>query len=244
MHAALENGEFHLCYQPIVNIYTQSIVGAEALLRWNNLKLGSVSPVEFIEIAERTGRIVPIGEYVLRQAVQQAKAWHSRLKNPFRVAVNVSPVQFKDERFLAMVQEVLEAYQLPGDCLEIEVTENVLLSEKINAVELLNGLRDLGISLSMDDFGTGYSSLSYLRNYPFDTLKIDRSFIRDITSDPEDRELVVATIAMARSLGLRVIAEGVETAEQLAILQTEKCDFAQGYYFSKPISEAALERFF
>jgi diguanylate cyclase (GGDEF)-like protein/PAS domain S-box-containing protein len=244
LHYALENGEFYLCYQPIVNIYTQSIVGAEALLRWNNPKLGAVSPVEFIEIAERTGRIVPIGEYVLRQAVQQAKAWHSRAKNPFRVAVNVSPVQFKDKRFLTMVQAILDEYQLPGDYLEIEVTENVLLSEKINAVELLNGLRDLGISLSMDDFGTGYSSLSYLRNYPFDTLKIDRSFIRDITSDPDDRELVVATISMARSLGLRVIAEGVETAEQLAILQTEKCDFAQGYYFSKPIPEAALERFF
>ncbi|MCW9022646.1 MAG: EAL domain-containing protein, partial [Sedimenticola sp.] len=188
--------------------------------------------------------IVRIGEYVMRQAVKQAKSWHAKAKNPFRIAVNVSPVQFKDKRFLSMVQEILDESQLPGDFLEIEVTENVLLSEKINSVELLNGLRDLGISISMDDFGTGYSSLSYLRNYPFDTLKIDRSFIRDITSDPEDRELVVATISMAKSLGLKVIAEGVETAEQLAMLQAEKCDFAQGYYFSKPIPEAALERFF
>ncbi|MCW8891497.1 MAG: PAS domain S-box protein [Sedimenticola sp.] len=244
LHSALENDEFHLQYQPIVNIYTQSIVGAEALLRWNNPKLGHVSPVEFIDIAERTGRIVKIGEYVMRQAVQQAKSWQAKARNPFRVAVNVSPVQFKDERFLDMVQGILNEYGLTGDYLEIEVTENVLLSEKINSVELLNGLRDLGISISMDDFGTGYSSLSYLRNYPFDTLKIDRSFVRDITSDPDDRELVVATISMARSLGLKVIAEGVETAEQLAILQTEKCDFAQGYYFSKPISEKALERFF
>ncbi|TVT55832.1 MAG: EAL domain-containing protein [Sedimenticola thiotaurini] len=244
LHGALENNEFYLCYQPIVNIYTQSIVGAEALLRWNNPLLGEVSPVEFIEIAERTGGIVRIGEYVMRQAVKQAKSWSAKAKNPFRVAVNVSPVQFKDKRFLGMVQEILDESQLPGDFLEIEVTENVLLSEKINSVELLNGLRDLGISISMDDFGTGYSSLSYLRNYPFDTLKIDRSFIRDITSDPEDRELVVATISMAKSLGLKVIAEGVETAEQLAMLQAEKCDFAQGYYFSKPIPEAALERFF
>ncbi|MCW8944522.1 MAG: PAS domain S-box protein [Sedimenticola sp.] len=244
LHSALENDEFYLHYQPIVNIYTQSIVGAEALLRWNNPKLGQVSPVEFIEIAERTGRIVKIGEYVLRQAVQQAKIWKSKSQNPFRVAVNVSPVQFKDERFLSMVQEILAEYELSGDHLEIEVTENVLLSEKTNSVELLSGLRELGISISMDDFGTGYSSLSNLRNYPFDTLKIDRSFVRDITSDPDDRELVVATISMARSLGLKVIAEGVETAEQLAILQTEKCAFAQGYYFSKPISEKALERFF
>jgi EAL domain-containing protein (putative c-di-GMP-specific phosphodiesterase class I) len=143
-----------------------------------------------------------------------------------------------------MVEAILKEYALPGSFLEIEVTENVLLSEKINSVEILNGLRDMGIAISMDDFGTGYSSLSYLRHYHFDTLKIDRSFVRDITTDPDDRELVVATISMARSLGLKVIAEGVETAEQLAILQTEKCDFAQGYYFSKPISGLALERFF
>ncbi len=244
LHTALENQEFYLLYQPIVNIYTQDIVGAEALLRWNNPKLGQVEPSEFIEIAERTGRIVPIGEYVLRQAVQQAYHWYKCNKQTFRVAVNVSPVQLKDGDFPSMVEAILKEYGLPGRFLEIEVTENVLLSEKINAVEILNGLRDLEISLSMDDFGTGYSSLSYLRHYHFDTLKIDRSFVRDITTDPDDRELVVATISMARSLGLKVIAEGVESAEQLAILQTEKCDFAQGYYFSKPVSEASLERLF
>lgn len=244
LHTALENDEFFLLYQPIVNIYTQSLVGAEALLRWNNPKLGQVEPTEFIEIAERTGRIVQIGEHVLRQAVQQARRWHDQHHQTFRVAVNVSPVQFKDGNFLGMVEAILKEYQLPGKYLEIEVTENVLLSEKINSVEILNGLRDLGISISMDDFGTGYSSLSYLRHYHFDTLKIDRSFVRDITTDPDDRELVVATISMARSLGLKVIAEGVENAEQLAILQTEKCDFAQGYYFSKPMAGAALERFF
>jgi len=139
---------------------------------------------------------------------------------------------------------VLEEYGLPGSSLEIEVTENVLLSDRANAVELLNSLRELGVSISMDDFGTGYSSLSYLRHYPFDTLKIDRSFVRDITSDKDDRELIVATLSMARSLGLKVIAEGVETAEQLAILQAERCDFAQGYYFSKPIPQASVERLF
>lgn len=143
-----------------------------------------------------------------------------------------------------MVKAVLEQHGLPGHFLEIEVTENVLLSDNIDVVELLNGLRELGISISMDDFGTGYSSLSYLRHYPFDTLKVDRSFVRDITTDPDDRELVIATISMARSLGLKVIAEGVETAEQLAILQTEKCDFGQGYYFSKPVSATALARLF
>lgn len=244
LYTALDNDEFYLHFQPIVNIYSQGIVGAEALLRWNNPRLGQVAPTEFIEIAERTGRIVQIGEYVLRQAVQQARHWHDQHHQTFRVAVNVSPVQFKDGNFLTMVKTILKEYQLPGKFLEIEVTENVLLSEKINSVEILNGLRDLGISLSMDDFGTGYSSLSYLRHYHFDTLKIDRSFVRDITSDPDDRELVVATISMARSLGLKVIAEGVENAEQLAILQAEKCDFAQGYYFSKPITAKALERFF
>jgi diguanylate cyclase (GGDEF)-like protein/PAS domain S-box-containing protein len=244
MHTALENDEFYLLFQPIVNIYTQGIVGAEALLRWNNPKLGQVTPTEFIEIAERTGRIVQIGEFVLRQAVQQARRWRDRNEQGFRVAVNVSPMQFREGDFLPMVEAILKEYALPGSFLEIEVTENVLLSEKINSVEILNGLRDMGIAISMDDFGTGYSSLSYLRHYHFDTLKIDRSFVRDITTDPDDRELVVATISMARSLGLKVIAEGVETAEQLAILQTEKCDFAQGYYFSKPISGLALERFF
>ncbi len=244
LHTALENDEFHLLFQPIVNIHTQGIVGAEALLRWNSPKLGQVPPTEFIEIAERTGRIVPIGEYVLRAAIQQVGHWHDYNGQTFRVAINVSPVQFKDGDFLNRVGALLEEYRLPGRFLEIEVTENVLLSEKINSVEILNGLRDLGISLSMDDFGTGYSSLSYLRHYHFDTLKIDRSFVRDITTDPDDRELVVATISMAHSLGLKVIAEGVETAEQLAILQAEKCDFAQGYYFSKPITAQALERFF
>jgi|GEM_PF-923184 len=244
LHTALENDEFYLLFQPIVNIHTQGIVGAEALLRWHNPKLGQVSPTEFIEIAERTGRIVAIGDYVLRQAIQQVRYWHDHKEQTFRIAVNVSPVQFKDGEFLGRVDAILKEYRVSGRFLEIEVTENVLLSEKINSVEILNGLRNLGISLSMDDFGTGYSSLSYLRHYHFDTLKIDRSFVRDISADPDDRELVVATISMARSLGLKVIAEGVETAEQLSILQAEKCDFAQGYYFSKPITAKALERFF
>lgn len=244
LYTALQNDEFYLQFQPIVNIHTQDIVGAEALLRWNNAKLGQVSPTEFIEVAERTGRIVEIGEYVLRQAVQQASYWRQKRGQTFRVAVNVSPVQLKDGEFLSRVEAILKEFQLPGDFLEIEVTENVLLSEKINSVEILNGLRDLGISLSMDDFGTGYSSLSYLRHYHFDTLKVDRSFVRDITSDPDDRELVVATISMARSLGLKVIAEGVENVEQLTILQAERCDFAQGYYFSKPITAHSLERLF
>jgi len=244
MHTALQNGEFHLVYQPIVNIHSQELVAAEALLRWNNPKLGEVSPVEFIEIAERTGRIVEVGEFVLREAVKQARKWYGKRGPSFRMAVNVSPVQFKDRGFLQLVRRVLEEYGLPGSSLEIEVTENVLLSDRANAVELLNSLRELGVSISMDDFGTGYSSLSYLRHYPFDTLKIDRSFVRDITSDKDDRELIVATLSMARSLGLKVIAEGVETAEQLAILQAERCDFAQGYYFSKPIPQASVERLF
>lgn len=241
---ALENDEFYLLFQPIVNIHTQGIIGAEALLRWKNPKLGEVSPTEFIEVAERTGRIVEIGEYVLRQAIQQVRHWHDHKEQKFRIAVNVSPVQFKDGEFLNRIDAILKEFRVPGHFLEIEVTENVLLTEKINSVEILNGLRDLGISLSMDDFGTGYSSLSYLRHYHFDTLKVDRSFVRDITSDPDDRELVVATISMARSLGLKVIAEGVENADQLAILQAEKCDFAQGYYFSKPISASSMERLF
>ncbi|MCW8907408.1 MAG: PAS domain S-box protein [Sedimenticola sp.] len=244
MHTALQKGEFHLLYQPIVNIHSQQLVAAEALLRWNNPKLGQVSPVEFIEIAERTGRIVEVGEFVLREAVKQARKWYERKGHSFRMAVNVSPVQFKDRGFLQLVRRVLEEYDLPGSSLEIEVTENVLLSERINAVELMNSLRELGVSISMDDFGTGYSSLSYLRHYPFDTIKIDSSFVRDITSDKDDRELIVATLSMARSLGLKVIAEGVETAEQLAILQAEQCDFAQGYYFSKPIPQASVERLF
>ena len=244
LHGALDNGEFSVVYQPIVNLHDQALVGAEALLRWNNPKLGQVSPVEFIETAERTGRIVEIGDFVLDTAISQARDWYHCSRRPIRVAVNVSPVQFKDNRFLQRLDETLARYELPGEILEIEVTENVLMSEKVNSVELLNGLRDRGVSISMDDFGTGYSSLSYLRNYPFDTLKIDRSFVRDITSDPDDRELVVATLSMARSLGLKVVAEGVETAEQLAVLQKERCDFGQGYYFSKPMPPKALEQLF
>lgn len=244
LYTALQNDEFYLLFQPIVNIHSQGIVGAEALLRWKNSKLGEVSPAEFIEVAERTGRIVEIGDYVLRRAVQQAAYWHQKKGQTFRVAVNVSPVQLKDKGFLKRLESILAEYHLPGDFLEIEVTENVLLSDRIDSAEILNGLRGMGISLSMDDFGTGYSSLSYLRHYHFDTLKIDRSFVRDITTDPDDRELVVATISMARSLGLKVIAEGVATVQQLDILQGEQCDFAQGYYFSKPISASSLERLF
>lgn len=244
LYTALQNDEFYLLFQPIVNIHSQVIVGVEALLRWKNAKLGEVPPVEFIEVAERTGRIVEIGDYVLRKAIQQAAYWRDEKGQTFRVAVNVSPVQLKDRAFLVRLENILTEYGLPGDFLEIEVTENVLLSDRIDSVEILNGLRNMGVALSMDDFGTGYSSLSYLRHYHFDTLKIDRSFVRDITTDLDDRELVVATISMARSLGLKVIAEGVETVQQLAILQAEECDFAQGYYFSKPISASSLERLF
>ena len=235
LHGALAREEFTILYQPIIDLANHSIVGAEALLRWNNDALGSISPEEFIPIAEQTGSIVEIGEHVLQQALVTTSELQSIYGHTFKIAVNVSPRQFRNPNLTNSIKAVLDEHKIEPCSLELEITEGVLMSGHAYVEDALNKLEDLGINISMDDFGTGYSSLSYLRSYPFRVLKIDRTFIKDITTDPADRELVNAAILMAHGLDLKVVAEGVETQEQLDFLSERGCDYAQGYLFSKPI---------
>ncbi len=235
LRGALAGGEFHLCYQPVIDIASRAVVGAEALLRWHNAALGEVFPAEFIPVAEQTGLILDIGRYVLTEAIGKTVEWQRHGKTAFSIAVNVSPRQFRDPGLPAFIHDNLQRMDCHAEGLVLEITEGVLLSGHAHVESTLDALQTLGVGIAMDDFGTGYSSLSYLRRYPFDTLKIDRSFIHDITVDSADRELVSATIAMARSLGLKVVAEGVETEEQFDYLAAQGCDLAQGYLFSRPI---------
>ena len=235
LHGALDRDEFELHYQPIVNTANGQIVAVEALLRWNSSVLGKVSPDEFIPITEQTGQIVAIGQYVLREALSMARQWLTLCKKEFKVSINISPRQFRDPSLPQLILDCLNEFGISNQNIELEVTEGVLMSGHAYIDETLNELDRLGISIAMDDFGTGYSSLSYLRSYPFDALKIDRSFVHDIMIDPADRELVNATIAMAHSLGLKVGAEGVETEEQLTHLARQGCEMVQGFLFSQPI---------
>ena len=236
MHGALDRGEFQLHYQPKIDINSRNMIGVEALLRWHNSALGDISPVEFISIAEQTGLIVPIGEFVLTEALAMTALWQNKCKQIFTVAVNLSPRQFRDPNLIPFIEKAISQSGLTGKSLELEITEGVLMSGHGYIDKALTDINDLEICIALDDFGTGYSSLSYLRRYPFDVLKIDRSFINDITEDKADRELVNASIAMAHSLGLKVVAEGVETEEQLAFLAARGCEIAQGLLFSMPVS--------
>ncbi|MBJ6137635.1 bifunctional diguanylate cyclase/phosphodiesterase [Marinobacter litoralis] len=233
LYGALERGEFEVCFQPKINLRSGQIMGAEALLRWHSSVMGTIAPDEFIPIAEQTGLIVPIGKYVLAQSLACLKSWGDG--QDYTMAVNLSPRQFRDPDFIEFVKTSLNASGVAPDRLEFEITEGVLLIGQGCVDDILKGLHGLGVKLSMDDFGTGYSSLSYLRQYDFDLLKIDRSFVAGITTIKEDRDLVTATIAMAHSLNLQVVAEGVETGDQLDLLHKLGCDVAQGYHFSKPI---------
>lgn len=240
MHGALDRGEFEVFYQPKVDVASECITGVEALLRWQNPVLGSVSPMVFIPVAEQTGLILALGHFVLEQSLQQLQQWQSMGLNDFTMAVNLSPVQFRSTTLAAEVEQALAIAGLSGNSLELEITEGVLMSGQALVDDTLETLTAMGITIAMDDFGTGYSSLSYLRRYPFHVLKIDRSFVNDIAEDPADRELVCAAIAMAQGLGLKVVAEGVETREQLRILAGYGCDVAQGYLFSKPVTAGEL----
>lgn len=241
LHGALARKELYVLFQPVIDLNTQQIIGAEALLRWNSLELGSVPPSEFIPIAEHTGLIVEIGQFVLSEALEQTQKWIESLLPSFHIAVNLSPRQFRDPSLVDTIRDKMVKYGISGSNFELEITEGVLMAQHSDVDLAIAQLNDLGVSISMDDFGTGYSSLSYLRSYPFDTLKIDRSFINDISVDPADLELVNATIDMAHGLGLKVVAEGVETKEQMELLQDRNCEYAQGFYFSKPISADLLE---
>ena len=242
LHGALERNEFQLFYQPILDIGSRRIVAAEALLRWNSQVLGEIKPEEFIPIMEQTGQIVSIGLFVIEEAMGKTAQWLKLLNRPFKIAINISPRQFRDPNLLQQIKGTLRRTGVPNRSVELEITEGVLMSGHTYIGETLNELNNLGVTIAMDDFGTGYSSLSYLRSYPFDTLKIDRSFVNDITKDSADRELVNATIAMAHGLGLTVVAEGVETHDQLTHLAEQGCEMAQGYLFSRPITGEEMTR--
>ena len=234
LRRALEREEFTIQYQAKVNIQTNEITGVEALLRWWNHDLGSVSPARFIPLAEDTGLIVPIGKWVLKTACAQNVAWQRQGLPPICMAVNLSPRQFKDAHLLTDIRDVLAQTGLAPELLELEITEGVVMNDVDQAVKKLHAIKDMGVRLAIDDFGTGYSSLAQLKRFPIDTLKVDRSFIRDIPADAEDKAITEAIIAMGRTLGVTVVAEGVETAEQQAFLRSRACDEMQGFYFSKP----------
>ena len=230
LRQAIANKEFELYYQPLVNLQTGLIAGCEALLRWRSPKHGMVPPLEFIPVAEETGLINPIGEWVLRQACKEAMNWPSHVS----VAVNISPVQFRNPGLALTVLASLTASGLPARRLELEVTESVLMQNNETTLATLHQIRDLGVRISMDDFGTGYSSLSYLRRFPFDKIKIDRSFIGDLSKDDEALAVVRAILTLAGSLKMATTAEGVETADQKTLLKSLGCDQMQGYLFSAP----------
>jgi diguanylate cyclase (GGDEF)-like protein len=241
IYGALDRGEFEVFYQQKVDVVSHRIVGAEALLRWNNKALGSVSPDEFIPVAEQTALIIPIGEWVIGEALKMTRQWQ-KLVPEFKVAVNISPRQFRDPDLVNNISRALHEAGVSSRDLELEITEGVLMSEYIEVERALIELTQLGVTIAMDDFGTGYSSLNYLRNYPFGVIKIDRSFIRDVNSNSMSEQLNHAAISMAHALGIKVVAEGVETPEQLAVLKELKCDVAQGYYFGKPMSAPEMTR--
>jgi diguanylate cyclase (GGDEF)-like protein len=242
LRVALERQELYLVYQPQMNIATGDVTGLEALLRWQHPEMGLIPPDRFIRVAESSGLILPIGEWVLRTACRQARDWQSHPNLAVPIAVNVSAVQFRQEGFCDLVREVLRETRLAPHFLELELTESVLLSNKDMMIEVLEELKSMGVNLTIDDFGTGYSSLSYLRQFPVSKLKIDRSFIQDVVLHPDDAAITSAIISMARKLNLGVIAEGVETEEQLSFLREQKCDELQGYYFSRPLLAEKLIR--
>ena len=235
LRKALKNQEFMLHYQPKFAIDTMELVGVEALLRWCQPEMGMVAPGQFIPVAEDTGLITEIGHWVLQEACRQAREWQIRFSNPIKVAVNFSARQFAARSVEASVFEVLEATHLPGELLEIEITESLLAQDMDYTYQVLKLLKQQGIYISVDDFGTGYSSLSYLKRFPIDRLKIDQSFVRDLEKDQDDRAIASAVITMGHSLGIRVIAEGIETIEQMQILQQMNCDEGQGYYLGRPM---------
>jgi len=231
---ALDNHDFVVYYQPQVEIQSRKIIGAEALVRWEDRERGMLLPADFIPLAEDTGLIVPIGASVLRTACEQARQWHDLGLADFCVAVNVSPKQLQEENFLKTVAQILDDAGLGPEFLEIEVTETSLMQNPEVGIKTLTRLREMGVKIAIDDFGTGYSSLGYLKRLPIDSVKLDASFVKDATSDPDDAALVMAIITLAHNLRLKVIAEGIETEDQLAFLRLLRCDRGQGYFFGRP----------
>ncbi|MEN8141669.1 MAG: EAL domain-containing protein [Thermodesulfobacteriota bacterium] len=243
MRKSVEREDFFLCYQPKLNLASGRVNGMEALVQWRHPSKGLISPGDFIHLAEETGIILPLGEWVLREACRQTKVWLDEGLGPLRLSVNLSARQFQDEELVEMVKEVLADTGFDPGHLELEITESTIMSDVEQTIKTLWQLRDLGILLSIDDFGTGYSSLNYLKRFPLDILKIDRSFVMDITSDPHDRAVVEAIVSLSRHLHLKVVAEGVESREQLEFLEKERCHEVQGYYIAKPLATEEFKSF-
>jgi predicted signal transduction protein with EAL and GGDEF domain len=242
LRKALDKQEFRVYYQPRIDIRTRNVVGFEALIRWRHSQKGIIPPSEFIPIAEETGLIIPIGEWVLNEACKQNKTWQAAGFAPVFISVNLSGKQFKQQNLIKVIDHAMSEVRLAPKYLELEITESIIQDTKSTA-GILRELRNLGLKIAVDDFGTGYSSLSYLRRFPLDTLKIDRSFVKDIAKDPDSEAIVKAIIAMAHCLKLKVIAEGVETEEQLKFLSDEGCDEFQGYLISPPLPADEVVRF-
>jgi PAS domain S-box-containing protein len=242
LRRALERNQFVLRYQPRVHLATGQIVGAEALLRWRIPQRGTVAPMRFISLAEETGLIVPIGKWVLQTACAQNKAWQDAGFPPIVVSVNVSPRQFRHENLVQAVAEVLRSTGLEPRFLELELTESMVMHDAPKLVAMLDELKELGVKVAVDDFGTGYSSLSYLKRFPVDRLKVDRSFVENMTTEADDATIVRTIIALGHNLGLKVVAEGVETAQQARALRAYQCDEAQGFLFARAVSARVLPR--
>ena len=232
LHLAVERQEFILLYQPKLSIKTGHLAGMEALIRWNSPRLGQVSPQEFITLAEENGLIVPIGEWVLYRACEQIQRWQQEGFPPVTVAVNLSARQFLQTNLVQTVRQVLETTQVSPEYLELEITETIAIQNVELTQVILQELREMGVKIALDDFGMGYSSLAYLKNFPLNALKIDRSFVQDITTQLSDRAIASAIVTLGRGLGMKIVAEGVETAEQMQILSELDCDEIQGYWLS------------
>jgi len=240
LRGALDRSELRLLYQPQVDLSNGRLIGVEALLRWMHPKRGAILPEAFIPVAEDTGQIVAIGDWVLRTACRDLAAWRRDGHRDVRMAVNVSTRQFRQENLPAWVRGVLGDSGVPPDRLELEITETLLMDNSDEAACSLRALRQAGIGVSIDDFGTGYASLSYLKRFPIDVIKIDKSFVSGCTCNPDDRTIVDAVVALGRSLKLKVVAEGVEAADQVSLLRSLRCDVGQGFYFGEPQSAARI----
>ena len=230
LRTALGRGEIHVEYQPLADVVSGKVISFEALARWDHPRLGRITPAMFIPIAEESGIMPDLGRFILETAANEAVSWSPELK----IAVNLSPAQMEVDGVVAEIAAILKRSGLPPERLEVEVTEGMLIKDTVRGVRLLTDLRALGVSVAMDDFGTGYSSLNYFRTFPFDKVKIDQSFIRDMANNPQSLAIVQAVIGLGRGLGMPVVAEGVETAEQLNRLKAEGCDVVQGYHIGRP----------
>jgi diguanylate cyclase (GGDEF)-like protein len=235
IHKALDNDEFHLMYQPQINLKTGEIVGVEALLRWDHPEHGMITPAEFVPFAEETGMIVEIGHWVLRNACAELRRWRDAGLPEIRMSINMSARQLAEKAIVKHISNILKDYGIPGHCLEIEITENTIMSDMDSVIQKLKALSKKGVFIAIDDFGTGYSSLSYLHKLPIHTLKIDRAFIKEVNMQHSGNSIINTIVAMARGLNLNVIAEGVETQQQLEYLQEIECSEAQGFLFGKPL---------